>query len=170
MNTISEYSHYLSRCLASEYFYIQEKYPKLCIIGCEVVVDGDIVSAFIRFSLRDKNEASQLSWMDFNHDFYLTSKEALGLPDSMLSFGRDFLNFNETNASKYDAKETRNRNIQVYLDGLVLAKQLTKSDAVFYFCEDGEDELKVFSLPIVNGSSVLVDTYMKCFHQSNGND
>ena len=60
MKVTPDFVDYLSQCIASEYFYIQEKYKNSKIIGCEVIVDGDVVSAFIRFSLKTKDDLSKL--------------------------------------------------------------------------------------------------------------
>ena len=160
MNSPSEFVDYLAKCIYSEYNYIQDKFKSSKIIGCEVVVDGDVVSAFIRFSLRDKSDDSQLQWINFDHDIYLTSKESLVLEDSMLSFGRSFLKFNESKREGDNPEKIRDRNIKIYIDGLLAAKRLTKSDAIFYFCEDGEEELKILSMPILNENSPLVDEYL----------
>ena len=164
MKVTPDFVDYLSQCIASEYFYIQEKYKNSKIIGCEVIVDGDVVSAFIRFSLKTKDDLSKLQWGDFNHDIYLTSKESLSLNYSMVKFGKDFLKFNEEDGGLGDQNEIRDRNIEIYINGLINAKKITSSDAIFYFCEDGEEKLKILSLPKINGDSYLVNEYLRLRH------
>ena len=64
------------------------------------MVDGDIVSSFIRFSLREISDHSQLHWINFDHDIYPTFKESLTLENSLTTFAQSFLKFNEDGGSK----------------------------------------------------------------------